>query len=76
MRGKEGNQTMARALTVGEDTTHLVDDPRCPDCWEEYPARCECGGLIHAAGSQDDGEGGECPLTRCDRCGRSEKEID
>jgi hypothetical protein len=67
---------MERAFSVGEEATHLADDAQCPGCWDGYPERCACGGLIHAGGSEADPEGREWPLTRCDRCGRSEEEID
>jgi hypothetical protein len=67
---------MMPVFTVGEETTHIVNGPECPECLEEYPERCKCGGLIHAGGGEADPEGTEWPLTRCDRCGRSEEEID
>jgi hypothetical protein len=73
---REKERTMAELFTVGEEATHIVDDPQCPECLEEYPERCRCGGLIHAASGEADPEGGEWPLTRCDRCGRSEEEIE
>ena len=70
---------MPRLFTVGEEGNHHADDPQCPECWEEYPEPCRCGGLIHAAegeeeGDQDD-EGDVVLLTRCDGCGRSEEEL-
>ena len=64
-------------FTVGEEPSHHVGDPQCPECWEEYPEPCRCGGLMHAAV-----EGGEDPngnvllVTQCDRCGRSEDQLD
>lgn len=67
---------MPRVFTVGEEITHVVGDPQCPECLEEYPEPCACGGLIHAASGESDVEGEEWPLTRCDRCGRSEEEIE
>lgn len=67
---------MVQAFTVGEETTHVVNDPQCPECLGEYPEQCRCGGLIHAASGEMDPEGGEWPLTKCDRCGRSEEEIE
>ena len=67
--------TTAQAFTVGEETTHLVNDAQCPECLEEYPKRCECGGLIHAGSGEADAEGGEWPATKCDRCARSEDEM-
>jgi hypothetical protein len=67
---------MTRVFTVGEEATHIVNDPECPECWEEYPERCECGGLIHAGSGENDPEGVEWPSTKCDRCGRSEDQIE
>jgi hypothetical protein len=64
-----------RLLTVGEETGHHVGDPQCPECVEEYPERCRCQGLIHAAEGMED-EGGEVLIvTKCDVCGRSEEEL-
>ena len=67
---------MREVFVVGEEATHVVGDPQCPECLEEYPERCPCGGLIHAAGGEEDREGTNWPLTRCDRCGRSEEDIE
>jgi len=68
---------MSKPFTVGEETTHVVGDRACPDCWEGYPGVCPCGGLIHAAGDEEDPEGADGPATtRCDRCGRAEEEIE
>lgn len=47
-----------------------------PEVPEEYPETCSCGGLIHAAGGEQDETGTEWPLARCDQCGRSEEERD
>jgi hypothetical protein len=69
-----GALAMTQLFTVGEEATHVVGDPRCPECLEAYPERCRCGGLIHAASGEQDEEGAEWPVTRCDRCGRSEEE--
>ncbi len=66
---------MPKLFTVGEETTHHAGDPKCPECREEYPEPCRCGGLIHAAGEDDDEEGEVELITRCDRCGRSEEEL-
>jgi len=44
---------------------------------EEYPEPCRCGGLMHAAGgAEKDTDGNVLLTTRCDRCGRSEDELD
>ena len=65
---------MSRVFSVGEETTHVADDPACPECVDGYPERCGCGGLIHAAVGEMDVDGTEVPLTRCDRCGRSHEQ--
>jgi hypothetical protein len=69
---------MVRVFTVGEEPGHHVADRACPLCLEGYPEPCPCGGLIHAAGvlgvEDEDDEGP--PTTRCDRCGRSEDDLD
>jgi hypothetical protein len=63
-------------FTVGEEPTHRTGDPQCPECWEEYPEPCPCGGLIHAAGPGEEDENGTVWLTtECDQCGRSEEEL-
>jgi len=65
-----------RLFTVGEEATHEVDNPGCPECWEDYPEPCSCGGLIHAAGGTEEDEDGNVVLTtQCDRCGRSEDQL-
>ncbi len=63
-------------FTVGEEATHRVGDAACAECWEEYPEPCSCGGLIHAAGGEEEDEDGNVLLTtQCDRCGRTEEEL-
>jgi hypothetical protein len=64
-------------FTVGDEANHPVGNAQCPECWEEYPEPCRCGGLMHAAGgSEEDTEGNIQLTTRCDRCGRSEDQLD
>ena len=64
-------------FSVGEAVNHLVGNGQCPECAEEYPEPCPCGGLMHAAeSSQVDDEGNVELATRCDRCGRSEDQLD
>ena len=68
---------MNRTFSVGEETAHVIADRACPECWEDYPVPCPCGGLIHAGGEDEDADGAELPATTlCDRCGRSEEEIE
>jgi hypothetical protein len=64
-------------FTVAEQLDHHVGDTTCPACSETYPAPCPCGGLIHAAASDDaDLDGNPIVATRCDQCGRSEDALD
>ena len=64
-------------FSVGEESGHRVGDPQCPECWEEYPEPCRCGGLMHAAaGDGEDPDGNVLLVTQCDRCGRSEDQLD
>jgi hypothetical protein len=62
-------------FTVGEEINHRIGDPECPECWEEYPEPCRCGGLMHAAGGEEDADGNISLTTCCDRCGRSEEQL-
>jgi len=67
---------MPKLFAVGEEINHHAGDPQCPECWEEYPELCRCGGLMHAAGGEEEDEDGNVLLaTRCDGCGRSEEEL-
>ena len=64
-------------FTIAEEIDHEVGNAGCPRCWEEYPAPCRCGGLMHAAGGEAEDEDGNVLLTtQCDRCGRSEDQLD
>jgi hypothetical protein len=64
-------------FTVGETVNHHIGDQECPQCSEEYPEPCHCGGLVHAAATEDEDEAGNVVLiTSCDRCGRSEDQLD
>ena len=64
-------------FAVGEAPNHHVDDEQCPECREEYPEPCRCGGLMHAAGgTEEDADAKTVITTRCDRCGRSEDQLD
>jgi len=63
-------------FSVGEEANHHGGDPACPECWEEYPEPCPCGGLIHAAAGEEDEEGNVVLATLCDQCGRTEEELD
>jgi hypothetical protein len=64
-------------FTVGDVVNHRVGDRHCPECAEEYPEACRCGGLVHAADAgEPDVEGNPVLVTLCDTCGRSEDQLD
>ncbi len=66
-----------RLFAIGDEIDHEAGNPRCPRCWEDYPAPCRCGGLMHAAGGEEEDENGNVLLTTCcDRCGRSEDQLE
>ena len=65
--------TSMKLFTVGTEVNHHVGNGQCPECWEQYPEPCPCGGLMHAAaGDEQDADGNMVPITQCDQCGRSE----
>jgi len=75
--GSRRRRPMMALLAVGEEVNHRVGDAQCPECWEEYPEPCTCGGLVHAAGGPEEDEDGNVVLTTlCDQCGRSEEQLD
>ena len=45
---------MPESFVIGDETTHIKGDARCPECLEEYPEPCSCDGLIHAAAGEPD----------------------
>jgi hypothetical protein len=53
------------------EVQHEVGNPHCPECCEEFPVPCRCGGLIHAVEGEPDIEGDVVLVTECDQCGRS-----
>jgi len=64
-------------FTVGEVVSHRRGDHECPECSEDYPEPCRCGGLIHASDSAEaDPDGNLLLVTLCDQCGRSEDQLD
>ncbi len=68
---------MMALFAVDEEVNHRVGDAQCPECWEEYPEPCTCGGLVHAAaGPEEDEDGNVMLTTRCDQCARSEEQLD
>jgi hypothetical protein len=66
-----------KLLTVGEIVNHRAGDAQCPECSEEYPEPCRCGGLMHASdGAEEDPDGNPVIVTLCDQCGRSEDQLE
>ena len=64
-------------FTISAEIAHHVGDHACPMCLEDYPEPCPCGGLMHAeAGEGQDADGNYAVMTRCDRCSRSEDQLD
>jgi len=62
-----------KLFTVGAEVNHYVGDRQYPECREEYPEPCRCGGLMHATAGEEEGADGDVLLiTQCDQCGRSE----
>jgi hypothetical protein len=55
-----------------ENGKHICGDINCEECCHGYPAKCQCGGLIHAehlgshAVTRDNPFGIKC---LCDKCG-------
>ena len=66
-----------KLLTVGEIVNHRAGDAQCPECSEEYPEPCRCGGLMHASDApEDDPDGNPVIVTLCDKCGRGEDQLE
>lgn len=64
-------------FTVGEVVSHRVGDAQCPECSEDYPEPCPCGGLMHASDiGEADPDGNLLLVTLCDQCGRSEDQLE
>jgi hypothetical protein len=66
-----------KLFEVGDVVNHRAGDPRCPECADDYPETCRCGGLMHASDSAEEGpDGNVLIVTLCDQCGRSEDQLD
>ena len=64
-------------FSVEEEAIHHVGDAQCPECYEEYPETCVCGGLIHAESRGPEDEDRSVWLrTRCDQCRRSQEDVE
>jgi hypothetical protein len=67
---------MTKMFAVNEEVDHHVGDATCPACSDEYPEPCPCAGLMHGVVTDDTREGKAWATTKCDRCGRSEEDIE
>lgn len=58
-------------LLYGRDAkaAHDVGGEDCTSCWPGYPARCECGGLVHAHFGDENSDGDYWLEKCCDKCG-------
>ena len=65
-----------RFFAVEDEPVHHAADAQCPECLEEYPETCMCGGLIHAESGGPDADGNMWIRTRCDQCRRSQEDIE
>jgi hypothetical protein len=51
---------------------HVRGNHRCDECWQGYPVKCNCSGLIHAEYLGDAAKNGNNPMgikCLCDKCG-------
>ena len=49
MSTRHGEADAMKLFEVGEVVNHQVGDAHCPECSEDYPETCRCGGLMHAS---------------------------
>jgi hypothetical protein len=64
-----------RTFNLGESVDHRAGDHRCPQCADDYPEPCRCGGLMHAVPTGEaDADGTPVLVSQCDTCGRSAEE--
>lgn len=50
---------------------HTKGNCRCDECWQGYPVRCTCGGLIHAEYLGEEAKNNSNPMgvkCLCDKC--------
>jgi hypothetical protein len=53
---------------------HKVGNKECTEGWcgsKGLPAKCSCGGLIHAEFGDEDADGDYWLMKMCDKCGSS-----
>lgn len=76
MSARQGEADIMKLFEVGEVVNHRVGDPQCPECAEDYPEPCPCGGLMHASETaEEDPDGNVVIVTLCDQCGRNEDQL-
>ncbi len=47
---------------------HSKDDFRCEECMRGFPAKCVCGGLIHAEFEKETWDDHKIINYKCDKC--------
>lgn len=52
-----------------ENQPHEVGNIRCNECTRSYPAKCACGGLIHAQFVRETWQNQTILAFACDLCG-------
>ena len=63
-------------FVVGEVSSHRVGDAHCPECAEDFPEPCACGGFVHASVLELEAKDDDPVITtRCDQCGRSDEDL-
>lgn len=55
------------------NTEHTVGNHRCEECFRGYPAKCSCGGFIHAQFIKETWQGEMQLSFLCDLCGENLK---
>jgi hypothetical protein len=76
MNGRQRETETMKLFEVGEVVNHRVGDAQCPECAEEYPEPCRCGGLMHASETaEEDSDGNIVVVTLCDQCGQNEDQL-
>lgn len=71
----DDKQVLKYITLYGKPDKHLVGDIYCKACYNRnMPARCKCGGLIHAI-LCDEYRDGEVLYCRCDQCDTNYESI-
>jgi len=61
---------MKKTFSFGDvDYPHEIGNRNCPECWDGYPKKCLCGGLIHAQFGDEDSDCNYWLYQDCDKCG-------